>query len=231
MPGPAGREMMVMKLLLVEDDDLLCESLKDTLDDHGYRVDVAERLSVAKALLHSEEYALMILDIGLPDGSGLDWLESQREHGLGLPVLILTARDAWQDKVDGLRRGADDYLTKPFHEQELLARVQALLRRRTELTARLIVNGIRLDEEQRQVSCAGGPWQTLTATEFCLLRYLMHHPDRVHSKTKLLDQLYALEQDAPAPNLVEVYIARLRRLLGKHVIQTRRGQGYVLVSH
>ncbi|WP_136246828.1 response regulator [Halomonas borealis] len=220
-----------MKLLLLEDDDLLSESLAETLSDEGYRVDTATHLRVADALMQTEEYALVILDIGLPDGSGLDWLERWRESGYQEPILALTARDTWEDKVVGLRRGADDYLTKPFYEEELLARLHALLRRQHGNTGNVLtVNGVHLDEHLQRVSTDGTVWQSLTATEFRLLRYLMHHPDRVHSKLRLLDQLYALEQDAPAPNLVEVYIGRLRRRLGKDVIQTRRGQGYILAS-
>ncbi len=221
-----------MKLLLLEDDDLLAESLAELLEDNGYRLDVSTSLNDAQAFMATEQYALAILDLGLPDGSGLELLKRWRQSHVDIPVLILTARDTWEDKVVGLRSGADDYLTKPFHEAELLARLHALLRRRQGGGhTYLEVSGIQLDEESQRVSCDGGDWSSLTATEFRLLRYLMHHPDRVHSKAQLLDQLYALEQDAAAPNLVEVYIARLRRRLGKDLIQTRRGQGYLLVSH
>ena len=220
-----------MKLLLLEDDDLLAESLAETLGDEGYRVDTATRIRVAVSLMQTEEYVLVILDLGLPDGSGLDLLERWRGKGYNQPILALTARDTWEDKVIGLRRGADDYLTKPFYEEELLARLHVLLRRQHGNTGNVLtVSGIHLDELQQRVSTDGTTWQSLTATEFRLLRFLMHHPDRVHSKQHLLDQLYALEQDAAAPNLVEVYIGRLRRRLGKDVIQTRRGQGYILAS-
>lgn len=221
-----------MRLLLVEDDDLLAESLSEVLEDEGYRVDVAAKFRDASALMASEEYGLAIMDLGLPDGSGLELIERWRRQGRHLPILALTARDSWEDKVTGLRRGADDYLTKPYHEAELLARLHALLRRGTGgVEATLSVNGITLDESAQQVCRNGEPWHPLTATEFCLLRYLMRHPDQVLSKTRLLNQLYTLEQDAAAPNLVEVYIGRLRRLLGKGCIQTRRGQGYVFPSH
>ncbi|MDI6002480.1 response regulator [Cobetia marina] len=221
-----------MKLLLLEDDDLLAESLAELLEDNGYRLDVSTSLHEAQAFMATEQYALVVLDLGLPDGSGLELLKRWRQSHVDIPVLILTARDTWEDKVVGLRSGADDYLTKPFHEAELLARLHALLRRRQGGGhTYLEVSGIQLDEESQRVRCDGEDWSTLTATEFRLLRYLMHHPDRVHSKVQLLDQLYALEQDAAAPNLVEVYIARLRRRVGKGLIQTRRGQGYLLVSH
>ncbi|MBS9405316.1 response regulator transcription factor [Halomonas sp. TRM85114] len=221
-----------MKLLLLEDDDLLAESLAESLKDSGYRVDLATSLEVARSLMATEHYVLAILDLGLPDGSGLELLKEWRKEGHDLPVLILTARDTWEDKVDGLEGGADDYLTKPFHEGELLARLKALLRRRSgSMSQELVLNGVCLDEANQCVRIDEGSWQPLTGTEFRLLRYLMHHPDRVHSKEKLIDQLYALGQDAAAPNLVEVYIGRLRRHLGKSIIQTRRGQGYVFVSH
>ena len=221
-----------MRLLLVEDDDLLAESLAEALEDQGYRIDITARVREANALMASEDYGLVILDLGLPDGSGLDLLERWRKEGRQLPILALTARDSWEDKVAGLRRGADDDLTKPYHEAELLARLHALLRRSTGTQGETLdINGILLDEVAQKACRHGEPWQPLTATEFCLLRYLMRHPDRVHSKSRLLNQLYALEQDAAAPNLVEVYIGRLRRLLGKTCIQTRRGQGYVFPSH
>ena len=221
-----------MRLLLVEDDDLLAESLAEALEDAGYRVDVTALVREAEKLMAREDYSLVILDLGLPDGSGLEMLERWRRGGRRLPVLALTARDSWEDKVAGLRRGADDYLTKPYHEAELLARLHALLRRSSgAVEAELRVNGITLDEVAKRACGVDGSWHTLTATEYCLLRYLMCHPDRVHSKENLLNQLYTLNQDAAAPNLVEVYIGRLRRLLGKNCIQTRRGQGYVLPSH
>lgn len=220
-----------MKLLLLEDDDLLAESLAESLKDNGYRVDLAASLGEARSYMATEHYVLAILDLGLPDGSGLDLLKKWRKEGLDLPVLILTARDTWADKIVGLEGGADDYLTKPFHEGELIARLKALLRRRSgNMTQELLINGVCLDEANQCVSIDGESWQPLTGTEFRLLRYFMHHPDRIHSKEKLTDQLYALEQDAAASNLVEVYIGRLRRHLGKSIIETRRGQGYVFVS-
>lgn len=221
-----------MKLLLLEDDDLLAESLAESLKDNGYRTDLATSLGAARSLMATETYALAILDLGLPDGSGLALLRQWRQQGRDLPVLILTARDTWEDKVVGLEGGADDYLTKPFHEPELIARIKALLRRRSgHLSQRLSLNGVCLDEANQSVSVDAGPWRALTSTEFRLLRYFMHHPDRILSKAHLLDQLYALDQDAAAPNLVEVYIGRLRRHLGRSRIETRRGQGYRFVSH
>ena len=221
-----------MKLLLLEDDDLLAESLAESLKDNGYLVDLAASLKAAKSLMATEYYELAILDVGLPDGSGLDLLAQWRRQKRDTPILILTARDTWEDKVVGLETGADDYLTKPFHEAELMARLKALLRRQSgQLSQVITLNGVSLDEAGQRVCLEGETWRSLTATEFRLLRYLMLHPDRIHSKEQLLEQLYALDQDAAAPNLVEVYVARLRRYLGKSVIQTRRGQGYFFASH
>ncbi|TFH87457.1 response regulator transcription factor [Billgrantia azerbaijanica] len=176
-----------MKLLLLEDDDLLAESLAETLGDEGYRVDTATHIRVAESLMQTEEYGLVILDLGLPDGSGLDLLERWRGSGYKQPILALTARDTWEDKVVGLRCGADDYLTKPFYGDELLARLHALLRRQHGNTGNVLtVHGIHLDEHLQEVSTDGTTWQSLTATEFRLLRFLMHHPNRVHSKLRLL---------------------------------------------
>ncbi|MFC0337836.1 DNA-binding response regulator, OmpR family, contains REC and winged-helix (wHTH) domain [Kushneria avicenniae] len=220
-----------MKLLLVEDDALLSESLAECLEDAGYSTDISATVHAARALAGTEDYSLVILDLGLPDGSGLELLKQWRARRWSVPILILTARDGWTDKVEGLRAGADDYLVKPFHEEELLARLQALLRRHSGAMASVLeVNDISLDEDRQQYRLGQGAWQVLTSTEFRLLRYLMHYPDRVHSKRHLLDQLYALEQDAAAPNLIEVYIARLRHRLGRERIVTRRGEGYMLVS-
>ena len=221
-----------MKLLLLEDDDLLAESLAESLKDNGYLVDLAASLKAAKSLMATEHYELAILDLGLPDGSGLDLLAQWRKQKRSTPILILTARDTWEDKVIGLETGADDYLTKPFHEAELMARLKALLRRQSgQLSQVITLNGVSLDGAGQRVCLEGETWRSLTATEFRLLRYLMLHPDRIHSKEQLLEQLYALDQDAAAPNLVEVYVARLRRYLGKSIIQTRRGQGYFFASH
>lgn len=148
-----------MKLLLLEDDDLLAESLAESLKDNGYRVDLAASLRDAEALSTTETYALAIMDLGLPDGSGLDLLRRWRQSGRDLPVLILTARDTWEDKVVGLEGGADDYLTKPFHEAELVARVKALLRRQSgRLSHQLTLGGVALDEANQCVRVADGTW-------------------------------------------------------------------------
>ncbi|WP_295035919.1 response regulator [Salinicola sp.] len=160
-----------MKVLLVEDDELLAESLAELLDDAGYRTDIAPSMRLAAALWASEDYTLVILDLGLPDGTGLSLLADWRKTKWSVPILILTARDSWMEKVEGLRAGADDYVTKPYHEEELLARLQALLRRQVHAFSTLLeVNDIRLDEARQQFSLAHQEWQTLTSTEFRLLR-------------------------------------------------------------
>ncbi|MCM2973384.1 response regulator transcription factor [Larsenimonas suaedae] len=221
-----------MKILLVEDDELLAESLAERLGEEGYSVDLASDCQSADALADTEQYAAVLLDLGLPDGSGLSMLKRWRAADGRVPVLALTARDSWEDKVKGLQGGADDYVTKPFHEPELLARLQALIRRASgQASARLVVADLELDEALKRLRVAGGDWQTLTATEYRLLRFLMHYPDRVHSKTQLLDQLYALDQDVSSPNMIEVYVARLRGRVGRARIETRRGVGYVLHSN
>ncbi|GHB29561.1 DNA-binding response regulator [Salinicola rhizosphaerae] len=206
----------------------MAESLAERLNSEGYRVDLAADCRQAELFVQSESYAAIILDIGLPDGSGLSMLCRWRDIGMRDPVLALTARDSWEDKVDGLQQGADDYLTKPFHEQELLARLQALIRRASGQTRIVLrVGDVHLDESLKRCRVGEDEWQNLTATEYRLLRFLMLHPEHVHSKVQLLDQLYALSQDASTPNMIEVYIARLRQRLGRRRIETRRGEGYV----
>ncbi len=227
-----GGSPYVMRLLLVEDDPSLASGIRIALKPEHYTVDHLTDGESALNALQSEPFDAVILDLGLPNVDGIEVLRTIRRHGNHVPILVLTARDAVDHRIEGLDSGADDYLTKPFHEAELMARLKALLRRQSgQLSQVITLNGISLDEAGQRVCLEGETWRSLTATEFRLLRYLMLHPDRIHSKEQLLEQLYALDQDAAAPNLVEVYIARLRRYLGKSVIQTRRGQGYFFASH
>lgn len=215
-----------MRLLLAEDDQELGNRLKRFLDRQGFAVDLYDN-GVDAAFYGAETpYDVIVLDLGLPRRSGLEVLDDWRRGGVKTPVLILTARDTWQEKVQGLQKGADDYLTKPFHEQELLARLQALIRRNTQTVGEsLSVNGWVLDEETQSVSNGERNWP-LTGIEFRLLRYFMLHPGHILSKSRLTEHVY--EQDADKDsNVIEVYVNRLRQKLGNEVITTRRGQGYV----
>ena len=216
-----------MRLLLVEDDEPLRNSLHESLSQAGFAVDATGSVLTADQLAQQEDYRLIVLDIGLPDGDGLQLLARWRDAGRDLPILLLTARDRWQDKVNGLKAGADDYLTKPFHPEELLARLQALLRRSEGRSHTQIQAGnYLLDEERQRVRTPDGTWQPLTGTEFRLLRCLMSRPNRLHPKEALLEQLYNLDAE-PTLNTIETYIRRLRLLIGRDAIKTQRGQGYV----
>jgi DNA-binding response OmpR family regulator len=177
-----------------------------------------------------EPYDAVILDLGLPGRPGLEVLAGWRARGNRVPVIILTARDAWHERVDGFKAGADDYVGKPFHVEELLARVQAVLRRaegRGEPEIR--THRLRLDESRQEVVLDDSRTLALTGTEFRLLRYFMLHPGHVLSKTRLTEHVYDQDFDRDS-NLIEVYVRRLREKLGRELIVTRRGQGYVLMD-
>ena len=218
-----------MRLLLVEDDTLLSGRLRTDLERAGFAVDVADNGVDAEFMGESEPYDVVVLDLGLPRRSGLDVLRHWRAAGNPVPVLILTARDAWHEKVDGFKAGADDYLSKPFHVAELLARLQALLRRGvTRPHGPLQAAGLELDEDTQTARIlATGEVFELTGTEFRLLRYFMRHPGRVLSKSRLAEHVYDFDAERDS-NVLEVYINRLRRKLGRDLIATRRGQGYIL---
>ena len=218
-----------MRLLLVEDDALLSGRLRTDLERAGFAVDVTADGVDAEFMGESESYDVVVLDLGLPGRSGLDVLRHWRVAGNPVPVLILTARDAWHEKVDGFKAGADDYLGKPFHVAELLARLQALLRRGVaRAPGPLRVAGLELDEEtQRARVLATDETFELTGTEFRLLRYFMRHPGRVLSKSRLTEHIYDFDAERDS-NVLEVYINRLRRKFGRDLITTRRGQGYIL---
>jgi DNA-binding response OmpR family regulator len=174
-----------------------------------------------------ESYDVAVLDLGLPERSGLDVLRAWRARGNTVPVLILTARDAWYERVDGLRAGADDYLGKPFYVEELVARLNALIRRNTvHEGGTLCVGGMTLDEAKQTIVMANGTTIALTGIEFRLLRYFMLHPGQVLSKSRLTEHIYDWNADHDS-NVIEVYVKRLRQKCGKELIQTRRGQGYV----
>ena len=216
-----------MRLLLVEDDRALADELQSVLEAAGYAVDRARDGEDALYLGQTEDYDLVILDLGLPRLSGIDVLAGWRTEGHTMPVLILTARDTWREKVLGLKAGADDYLTKPFHPEELLARIGALLRRAHGRAAPEIASdAFTLDEDHQCVLLADGSRVELTGTEFRLLRYFMLNAGRPLSKTLLIEHVYDQDFDRDS-NVIEVYVRRLREKLGRHSIETRRGQGYV----
>lgn len=216
-----------MRLLLAEDDTALGRDLQAKLREQGYAVDWATD-GVETAFLGSEGiYDVVVLDIGLPGRDGLAVLREWRRDGLTMPVLLLTARDAWFEKVEGFEAGADDYLAKPFHVEELFARLRALGRRAAEQPGDLLAGNesLVLDEARQQVTVDGEPVD-LTGTEFRLLRYFMHHPGHVLSKSRLAEHLYEFDDERDS-NVIEAYVTRLRRKIGREHIETRRGQGYV----
>lgn len=216
-----------MRLLLVEDDEHLAHDLRRDLERVGFAVDTATDGVDAEFLGHSEPYDAVVLDLGLPGRPGLDILRHWRARDNDVPVIILTARDTWHERVEGLRAGADDYLGKPFHAEELIARVRAVVRRRHgRARADVELHGLILDVERQCLPSADGEDITLTGTEFRLLQYLMLNPGRILSKTQLTEHVYAGDSDRDS-NVIEVYINRLRRKLGSDLIETRRGQGYL----
>ena len=217
-----------MKILLVEDDAQLVDYLRDRLKTTGYVVEWAADGIDGEFLGLEMSFDAIILDLGLPQKPGLEVLRHWREQQLETPVLVLTARDSWQERVDGLKAGAEDYLGKPFHFEELQARLEAILRRKYGQTTRqLEYRGILLDPDTQTVATPDGKQAQLTAIEFRLLRYLILHPDKILSKTELSEHVYEDEQIKDS-NVIEVYINRLRAILGKPVIRTYRGQGYRL---
>ena len=218
-----------MRLLLVEDEETLARRLHGELADAGFAVDVTGDGVEAEYLGGVEPYDAVVLDLGLPGRSGLEVLRNWRTAGNRVPVLILTARDAWHEKVDGFKAGADDYLAKPFHVEELIARLNALIRRaKDQPGGELQAAGLILDEERQVVVVTGGKEIALTGTEFRLLRYFMLHPGRILSKSRLAEHVYEYDDDKDS-NVIEVYVNRLRQKLGRSRIETRRGQGYVFV--
>ncbi|MGD2118308.1 MAG: response regulator transcription factor [Chromatiales bacterium] len=216
-----------MRLLLAEDDQKLADNLSGQLRQQGYVVDHSSDGRDAQFLGDNNDYDIIILDLGLPIINGLDVLQHWRQHDINTPVLILTARDSWHEKVTGLKGGADDYLTKPFHVEELLARLQALIRRSHGTASDELRSGeLLLDESHQQVLINDQTPIDLTGTEFRLLRYFMLNQGKLLSKTRLTEHVYDQDFDRDS-NLIEVYVRRLRDKIGRDYIQTRRGQGYV----
>ena len=218
-----------MRVLVIEDEPLLREGLIHSLQAQGYTVLSASDGRQGLYLGETEAVDAVVLDLGLPLMDGLSVLQRWRGQGLTLPVLILTARDSWHDKVTGMDAGADDYLAKPFHMEELLARLRALIRRSHGLAStRITVGTLELDTRQARASINGLPL-TLTAQEFRILSYLMHHRDELVSRTELIDHVYDTGYDKDS-NTIEVFIARLRKKLPADSIETVRGMGYRLVD-
>jgi two-component system OmpR family response regulator len=216
-----------MRILLVEDDADLQRLLKRALADQGYVVDSASDGEEGHFLGDTEPYDAVILDLGLPKIDGVRVLEKWRKGGRMMPVLILTARDRWSDKVAGFDAGADDYLAKPFYTEELLARVRALLRRTAGIaTSEIEIGPLRIDTRSSRVTVAGNPVK-LTSLEYRLLSYLAHHQGRVVSRTELVEHLYDQDFDRDS-NTIEVFVGRLRKKLDTNLIQTVRGLGYCL---
>lgn len=216
-----------MRLLLVEDDPTLGPQVQTALQRAGYAVDLAADGLDAEARGDIEPYDLVVLDLGLPGRSGLAVLANWRSRGNAVPVVVLTARDTWQERIEGFKAGADDYVGKPFQLEELLARVGAVLKRSQGLaTGPLVVDGITLEEDTQSVIDAQGVRQELTGTEFRLLRYFMLHTGEVLSKSRLTEHVYDNDSDKDS-NVIEVFVNRLRQKLGGELIQTRRGQGYI----
>lgn len=218
-----------MRILLVEDDPTLRAQLRAGLQQAGYVVDEADNGRDAQHLGETEPFDAAVLDLGLPVLDGLSVLQRWRDGGHATPVLILTARDTWHEKVAGIDAGADDYLAKPFHMEELLARLRALIRRAQGLASPLLQCGaLALDTRSGRVTLNGQP-VALTSHEHRLLAYLMHRPARVVSRSELIEHLYAQDFDRDS-NTIEVFIGRLRRKLPPQAIETVRGMGYRLVA-
>lgn len=216
-----------MRILVVEDDTDLREQLVDTLLSHGYAVDSAADGEEAHFLGDTEPYDAVILDLGLPIMDGASILRKWRKAERVFPVLILTARDTWSEKVDGLDAGADDYLTKPFNMEELLARLRALIRRSTGNASPMLECGdVVLDTRNSRVSEDGMPIK-LTAQEFKLLDFMMHHKGEVVSRTMLTEHIYDQDFDRDS-NTIEVFVNRIRKKLKSNIIHTVRGLGYRL---
>jgi len=218
-----------LRLLVVEDDPDLNRQLTGALSDAGYVVDRAFDGEEGLFLGDTEPYDAVVLDIGLPKMDGISVLEAWRRNGRTMPVLMLTARDRWSDKVQGFDAGADDYVAKPFHLEEVLARLRALLRRSTgHARSEFECGPVRLDTRNGRVTVNGNPVK-LTSHEYRVLEYLMHHRDRVVSRTELIEHLYDQDFDRDS-NTIEVFVGRLRKKLSTEIIETVRGLGYRIIE-
>lgn len=218
-----------MRVLIVEDDDILRGAVETGLTMNGFTVDSVETLEDARAAVGAWPYDAVVLDVALPDGSGFDLLKDWRMHGAATPVLMLTARNATEDRIHGLDLGADDYLGKPFDLDELAARVRAIARRAQGRAAPALTwRDLTLDPAARRLCNAGAPVQ-LSRREFAVLQALMEQPEHVRSRAQLEDRLYGWQEEVGS-NAVEVHIHNLRAKLGRDVIETVRGEGYRMGS-
>jgi two-component system OmpR family response regulator len=214
-----------VRVLIVEDENQLAQQLVSALSDAGYAVDRAGDGARADYLAQTERYDAVVLDLGLPRVDGLTVLRRWRESGLAFPVIVLTARGGWHEKVQGIDSGADDYVSKPFRMEELLARLRGLIRRASgQVTPEIHCGNVALDTRLAKVTLDGAPVK-LTSHEFRVLSYLMHHRGRVVSQSELTEHIYSQDFDRDS-NTVEVFVARLRRKLGASFIETVRGLGY-----
>ena len=216
-----------MRALIIEDDPQIAVSVTRALEGAGFAVDAVDDGEEGWFRAETDTFDLIVLDLGLPRLDGLTLLRRIRAADVGTPVLILTARDAWMERVDGIDAGADDYVSKPFYAQELVARADAILRRLSGHRTPLLKAGDMVVDTRRMRVTIDGKAVPLSPLEFRLLRYLVHNVDRVVSKAEIAEHVYASEQD-PDSNALEVMIGRLRRKLGEDRLKTKRGFGYVV---
>ena len=218
-----------MRVLLVEDDSTLCHQLEAVLRRSDYTIDATSDAPEADELAMTETYDAIILDLGLPGGDGITLLRRWRMEGSKVPVLILTARGSWPEKVEGIDAGADDYLSKPFQIEELMARVRALIRRAAgHAQPTLVCGDLRFDSRAGSFTLGGGPLE-LSAHEHKILAYLIHHPEEIVSRTELMEHTYGHDGERDS-NTIDVFIVRLRKKIGAERIQTVRGLGYRLAA-
>jgi len=216
-----------MRVLVVEDEARIAESIRAALTDAGFVPELVQDGDTAWFQGGTEDYSAAVLDIGLPRLDGLSVLRNWRQEKINMPVILLTAKGSWSERVAGIDAGADDYLVKPFHMEELIARLRALMRRPGgERSPQLQARGLVLDTRQMKVSVNGAPVK-ITPLEFRLLNFLLHNRGRVVSQEELATSIYFQDQE-PDSNAIEVLVGRLRRKLKANIIETRRGFGYVI---